>query len=103
MIPEYPVSFDYIFDQWDVEVVSKIGEGSFSEVFRVRPVDFSEKDVGAHEEYVFKVVPVGNHGQPKFEDLLPEMHMTLAGRYVMGLKPHWACYSKRGRSLIPFV
>lgn len=81
VIPEYPVSFTYLLNSWDIEIVAKIGEGSFSEVFRVRKVE-PPLDEDAQNEYVIKVVPVGNLGQPKFDDLLPEMHMCLAGRSV---------------------
>ncbi|XP_022693253.1 uncharacterized protein LOC111262899 isoform X2 [Varroa jacobsoni] len=79
VIPEYPVNFTYLLNSWDIEVVAKIGEGSFSEVFQVRKIEPSG-DENTQTEYVIKVVPVGNHGQPKFDDLLPEMHMSLAGR-----------------------
>ena len=58
-----------------MSIVSKLGEGSFSEVYRVRK-EFDRED----EFDVFKVIPVGQPGQPTFDDMLPEMSMCLAGR-----------------------
>ncbi|OQR78115.1 serine/threonine-protein kinase haspin-like [Tropilaelaps mercedesae] len=78
VVPEYPVSFTYLLNSWDLEVAAKIGEGSFSEVFCVTKVE----PLAGHA-YVIKVVPVGEHGQPRFEDLLPEMCMSLAGRNLL--------------------
>ena len=74
-MPEYPVDFEYIFKTWNMEIVSKLGEGSFSEVYRVRKRGQPEDDFD-----VFKVIPVGQPGQPTFDDLLPEMSMCLVGR-----------------------
>lgn len=58
-----------------MKIVSKLGEGSFSEVYRVRSKKTSGDDFD-----VLKVIPVGQPGQPSFDEMLPEMSMCLAGQ-----------------------
>ncbi|XP_003744307.1 serine/threonine-protein kinase haspin homolog [Galendromus occidentalis] len=97
IMPEYPVDFEYIFKNWGMEIVSKLGEGSFSEVYRVRTRFNGENDFD-----VFKLIPVGQPGQPAFDHMLPEMSMCLAGRCLLESPRHRApsFLSLRGTHLV---